>query len=46
MAYGEENGWMPQVAAEDTYRFEDVPQLLADYAEGRVGYFPVYEVNP
>jgi NADPH:quinone reductase-like Zn-dependent oxidoreductase len=46
MAYGEENGWMPQVAAEDTYRFEDVPQLLADYAEGQVGYFPVYEVNP
>ncbi len=46
MAYAEENGWMPQVTAAETYRFEDVPQLLADYTAGKVGYFPVYEVNP
>jgi hypothetical protein len=36
---------MPPVNAEDVYGFGEIPQLIADYSTGRVGYFPVYQVN-
>jgi hypothetical protein len=45
MAFGEANGWMPHVAPEDCYGWDDVPTLVADYARSDTGYFPVFAVN-
>jgi NADPH:quinone reductase-like Zn-dependent oxidoreductase len=44
ITYAEHNGWMPPVKAEDIYDFEEIPQLINDYAAGKTGYFPVYRV--
>ncbi len=42
--FAEDRGWIPPI--EDVqYGWEDVPQLAADYAAGRVaGYFPVFRI--
>lgn len=45
MEYAEETGWMPVVEAGDVYAYDDLPELVADYAAGRTGYFPIYRVN-
>jgi NADPH:quinone reductase-like Zn-dependent oxidoreductase len=46
VAFAEEHGWLPPPGAE-VYRWEDVPQLAADYASGKIeSYAPVFEVNP
>ncbi|GAA3746829.1 zinc-binding dehydrogenase [Salinactinospora qingdaonensis] len=38
--------WMPPRETVTTYAFDDVPQLAADYAAGRITtYFPTYQVN-
>ncbi|MFI9504552.1 zinc-binding dehydrogenase [Nocardia sp. NPDC052566] len=40
-------GWIPPEDATVVYDFDDVPNLYADYAAGRVeSYFPLYQVNP
>src|SRR5262249_17310748 len=43
--YAEANDWLPLI---DTriYSFDEIPQLARDYANGDVGLFPVYQVNP
>ena len=28
------------------YEFDEIPQLAHDFAQGRVGFFPVFRVNP
>lgn len=44
--FAEEHGWLPPDGAE-VYRWNDVPQLAADYAEDKIeSYAPVFEVNP
>jgi hypothetical protein len=27
------------------YRFDEIPQLAQDYAEGRCSYFPIFRIN-
>jgi NADPH:quinone reductase-like Zn-dependent oxidoreductase len=45
--YLETDGWMPEVAEDSVYGFEDVGMLAADYAQSRIdSYFPVFQVNP
>lgn len=45
MAFAVANDWMPRVAPDDIYDFEQVSTLADDYAAGRTGYFPVYRIN-
>lgn len=45
MAFAVDNGWMPQIDDERIYGYDEVPELAADYAAARTGYFPIYEVN-
>ena len=46
--FAEQHGWLPPKPPDgDVYRWEDVPQLAADYAAGKTqSYAPVFEVNP
>lgn len=45
-AFAEEHGWLPPDGAEE-YDWNDVPQLAADYADGKIqSYAPVFRVNP
>ncbi len=44
IAYGEENGWMPEVD-DPVWAFDDVPELAAKFRSGEVGLFPVFSVN-
>ncbi len=44
--FAEEYGWLPPAGAE-FYRWDEIPQLAADYAGGKIqSYAPVFEVNP
>jgi NADPH:quinone reductase-like Zn-dependent oxidoreductase len=44
--FAERHEWLPPEGAE-VYRWEDIPQLAADYASGKIqSYAPVFEVNP
>ncbi len=44
--FAEEHGWLPPAGAE-VYAWDDIPQLAADYASGKIqSYTPVFEVNP
>jgi NADPH:quinone reductase-like Zn-dependent oxidoreductase len=44
--FAEEHGWLPPPGAEE-YAWEDIPQLAADYAAGRLSsYAPVFRINP
>jgi NADPH:quinone reductase-like Zn-dependent oxidoreductase len=45
IAFAESTGWMPHVAPDDCYSWDEVPKLVSDYEEGHTGYFPVYAVN-
>ncbi|MFG3259803.1 zinc-binding alcohol dehydrogenase family protein [Streptomyces sp. NPDC048172] len=43
----ERTGWIPWIDPAGIYAFDEVPQLVEDYAAGKVaGYFPLYRVNP
>lgn len=43
----ESTSWIPDVDPALIYSFEDLPQLAADYAAGRIeSYFPCFTVNP
>jgi NADPH:quinone reductase-like Zn-dependent oxidoreductase len=44
VAYAEQNGWVPP-PVDRVYGYDEVPDLIADYAEGRTGYFPLFRVN-
>jgi hypothetical protein len=45
VAFAERTGWLPPAEAR-LWRYEQVPQLAADYAAGRVSsYFPIFQVN-
>jgi hypothetical protein len=46
MAFAEEHGWIPPVDQDSVYGFDEIPRLVADYAAGSAGYFPIYQVNP
>ncbi len=45
--FAENTGWMPDDTVDmDVYDFSEIPQLHADYNEGRThSYFPIYEIN-
>jgi NADPH:quinone reductase-like Zn-dependent oxidoreductase len=47
VAFAEEHGWLPPAPPDgEVYRWEDIPQLAADYANGKIeSYAPVFEVN-
>ena len=45
MEFGEEKGWMPNIDPKDIYDYDNIPDLVADYAAGDTSYFPVYRVN-
>lgn len=46
LAFAEEHGWLPPEGAEE-YDWEQLPQLAADYASGKIqSYAPVFRVNP
>ncbi|MCA9704855.1 MAG: zinc-binding alcohol dehydrogenase family protein [Myxococcales bacterium] len=45
VAYAEREGWVPQLD-DRIYEFDEIPQLAQDFAQGRVGFFPVFRVNP
>lgn len=45
IAFGEREGWMPNVATERGW--DEIPALAEDFAAGRVNsYFPIFAVNP
>jgi hypothetical protein len=48
VVFAEEHGWLPPTPPEgEVYRWEDIPQLAADYASGKIeSYAPAFEVNP
>jgi len=48
VAFAEQHGWLPPAPPlSEVYRWEDIPQLAADYANGEIeSYAPVFEVNP
>jgi hypothetical protein len=45
--FAEEHGWLPPAPPDnEVYRWEDIPQLANDYANGKIeSYTPVFEVN-
>jgi NADPH:quinone reductase-like Zn-dependent oxidoreductase len=44
--YMERTGWLPDADSVTRYTFDEVPELTADYSEGKIeSYFPVLEVN-
>lgn len=48
MYSAENTGWMPPLEdAERCYEWDDVPELVRDYASSRIdSYFPLFRVNP
>ncbi|MDC0937138.1 zinc-binding dehydrogenase, partial [Pirellulales bacterium] len=48
MEFAEEHEWLPPAPPDnEVYRWEDIPQLAADYARDKIkSYAPVFEVNP
>ncbi len=42
--FAEANGWLPPLDG-NTYGFDEVPQMFADYKAGNIGWFPVFAVN-
>jgi NADPH:quinone reductase-like Zn-dependent oxidoreductase len=45
VAYAEANGWMP-IIDERIYTFDEIPELLDAYQNGRVNCFPTYSILP
>ncbi len=46
-AFAENTGWLPAVDQERVYPWEEVPQLVEDYTQGRLStYFPLFQINP
>ena len=46
MAYAEKTGWMPDLANEKVYKWEEIPSLCEAYAAEKIdSYFPVFEIN-
>lgn len=44
--YAEKNGWLPKLD-ERIYEWEEIPQLAADYAAGRIAsFYPIFRINP
>ena len=44
IAYGEREGWMPEVDAR-TWSFDEIPELARAFNRGAVGYFPVFGIH-
>jgi NADPH:quinone reductase-like Zn-dependent oxidoreductase len=44
VAFAEKNGWLPPID-DKVYAFDEVPQLFEDYANSKVGWFPIFSVN-
>lgn len=44
VAFAEKNGWLPPLDSH-VYDYDDIPQLFEDYANDKVGWFPVFRVN-
>ncbi len=43
--FAEKHGWMPTLDGK-TYTWDEIPQLIEDYAAGRIeSYFPLFSVN-
>jgi NADPH:quinone reductase-like Zn-dependent oxidoreductase len=45
VAYAEANGWMP-IIDERIYTFDEIPELVDAYENGRVNCFPTFSINP
>jgi NADPH:quinone reductase-like Zn-dependent oxidoreductase len=43
--FAEDTGWMPEIDSE-IYKWDDIPQLAADYATGKMSaYYPIFQIN-
>jgi NADPH:quinone reductase-like Zn-dependent oxidoreductase len=46
MEYAEKYNWMPKVASERVYNWEEIPELCEDYSSGKISsFFPLFQVN-
>lgn len=48
MTFAHEQQWMPPITdKEKIYRWDEIPQLVDDYASGQMAtYFPIFSINP
>lgn len=48
MRYAQKHHWMAPISADEKiYTWEEIPDLVEDYASGRLAtYFPIFSVNP
>ena len=44
VAFAEENGWLPPLESR-VYEYDEIPLLFQDYADDKVGWFPVFRVG-
>jgi NADPH:quinone reductase-like Zn-dependent oxidoreductase len=44
VAFAEKHGWLPPLDAR-VYEYDEIPQLFEDYAQDKVGWFPIFRVN-
>ncbi len=44
VAFAEKNGWLPPLE-DEVYGFDDIPQLFADYRQGTLGWFPIFQIG-
>lgn len=44
VAFAEKNGWLPPLDGK-VYGFDEVPQMMKDYEDDKVGWFPIFAVN-
>ena len=45
MAFAEPNGWMP-IIDDRIYTFDEIPDLVDAYENGRVNCFPCFSIVP
>ena len=44
VAFAEKHGWLPPLDGQ-VYEYDALPQMFADYAAGKLSWFPVFKVN-
>ncbi len=47
MDYAAQNNWMPDIANETTYSWDEIPRLCNEYSLGQIStFYPLYQINP
>ena len=44
VAFAEANGWLPPLSGRE-YQYDTLPEMFVDYAAGKCGWFPIFQVN-